>query len=92
MIDIALADRLEMALEKELAFFESNRQEWLKDHDGEFVLIKGEEFAFFDTDDQAYESAIGKYGNQDIFIKQVLAKDRVEDSLSLMYGLVHVRS
>jgi len=81
-----------MALEKELEFFESGRSEWLKEHEGQFVLIKGTDYSFYDTDDEAYEVAVNKYGNQDVFIKQVLPKDRVEDSLSLLYGLVHVAS
>ena len=81
-----------MSLEAELELFESNRQEWLKEHEGQFVLIKGTDFSFHDTDEEAYEVAVNKYGNDDIFIRQVFAKDRVEDSLSLLYGLVHVES
>lgn len=91
MVEASPLDRLDMALERELSLFESSRQEWLKDHDGQFVLIKGTDYSFFDTDDEAYTVAVQKYGNEDVFIKQVLVKDRVEDSLSLMYGLVHVQ-
>ncbi len=79
-----------MSLEAELSLFESNRREWLCDHEGQFVLIKGKEYSFHDTDGDAYRSAVRKYGNADVFIKQVLPEDRVEDSLSLLYGLVHV--
>ena len=81
-----------MPLETELALFETNRSEWLKEHEGQFVLIKGTVYSFHDTDEEAYQVAVDKYGNEDVFIKQVLAKDRVEDSLSLLYGLVHVES
>ena len=81
-----------MPLETELALFETHRCEWLKEHEGQFVLIKGIEYSFHDTDEEAYQVAVDKYGNEDVFIKQVLAKDRVEDSLSLLYGLVHVES
>ena len=92
MVEASRIDRLDMALEKEFSFFESLRQEWLKDHEGQFVLIKGTDYSFFDTDEEAFTVAVHKYGIEDVLIKQVLPKDRVEDSLSLMYGLVHVRS
>lgn len=79
-----------MALEVELTLFESKKLGWLPDHEGEFVLIKGDEFTFYVTADDAYQAGVEKYGNVDVFIKRVLAKDQVEDSLSLLYGLVHV--
>jgi translation elongation factor P/translation initiation factor 5A len=81
-----------MPLEQEFKLFESERAAWLREHEGQFVLIKGAEYSFHDTDEEAYQVAVDKYGNEDVFIKQVLAKDRVEDSLSLLYGLVHVES
>lgn len=77
-----------MALETELQIFESCRQEWLEDHKEKFVLIKDDEFSFHATDTEAYHTAVDKYGNNDIFIRQVLPEDRVEDSLSLLFGLV----
>ena len=80
-----------MSLEAELKKFEDNRLSWLPDHEGQFVLIKGDDVSFHNTDEEAYTHASGKYGTQDVFIRQVLAKDPVEDSLSLLYGLVHVK-
>jgi hypothetical protein len=80
-----------MSLEVELKQFEDNRLGWLADHEGQFVLIKDGEVSFHDTDEEAFVYAIGKYGTQDVFIREVLARDRIEDSLSLLYGLVNVQ-
>lgn len=84
---------LRVSLDTELQFFGSHRAEWLKDHEGDFVLIKGTEFSFHRTDDEAYRTGVEKYGADcDIFIKQVLPEDIVEDSMSLLYGLVNVET
>lgn len=79
-----------MSLEIEAAFFEAHRTEWVKDHEGRFVLIKGEEFSFFDTDDEAYGAGIERWGEEAFFIKRVLAEDEEEGSLALLYGLINV--
>ena len=77
-------------MESELQLFESHRSEWLKDHEGQFVLIKEADFSFHNTDEDAYQTAVNQYGRTDVFIKQILPEDMVEDSLSLLYGLLHV--
>ncbi len=79
-----------MPLDAELAFFEAHRSEWLKDHEGQFILIKGGDYSFHDTDNEAYQIGIDKYGHSDILIKQVLPEDVVEDSPALLYGLLNV--
>jgi hypothetical protein len=78
-----------MPLEAEMALFESRRNEWLKEHEGRFVLIKGDEFSFFDSDEEAYRAGVDKWGNEPILIKQVLPEDMIEDSPALLYGLLN---
>lgn len=77
-----------MALEIELSFFEAHREQWLKKHEGEYALIKGEEVAFFDGDGKAYEAGIDKWGDESFLVKQVLKEDASEESPSLLFGLL----
>ena len=84
---------MHMSLDTERSFFESHRIEWLTAHEGEFVLIKEHDFSFYETDVEAYEAGVEKYGGDcDMFITRVLPEDIVEDSLSLLYGLVNVKA
>ena len=79
-----------MSLEAELAFFASHKEQWLRDHEGRFVLIRGTDFSFFDSDEEAYRAGIDKWGDEPILIKQILRDDLVEDSPALLYGLLNV--
>ncbi|MFH1418754.1 MAG: hypothetical protein ABII12_10790 [Planctomycetota bacterium] len=78
-----------MSLEAELAFFKAHRLEWLADHEGRFALIKGTEFLFFDSDEEAYRAGIERWGDTAMLIKRVLSEDIVEDSPALLYGLLN---
>lgn len=79
-----------VSLQAEIAIFEGNRLSWTKDHNGQFVLIKGDEYSFHDSDEDAYRASVDKYGGQtDVLIKQILCKDVVETSATLRYGLLH---
>lgn len=75
-------------LDQELRFFEEHRAEWLKEHEGQFALIKGNEYYFFESDGQAYTAGLDRWGNVPMLIKQVLPEDPIEGSLALLYGLV----
>ena len=77
-----------MPLGEETAFFEAHLTGWLREHEGQYVLIKGNDFSFFQSDEEAHESAIDKYGDADVLIKQVLPNDPIEGSLALLYGLL----
>lgn len=77
-----------MSLNEEASFFDEQLAAWLSDHEGKYVLIKGSDFAFFDTEEEAYETAVDKYGDADVLIKQVLPSDPIDGSLTLLYGLL----
>lgn len=82
-----------MSLEREHEYFEEHRTEWVKHHLGKFALIRGDELqGTFDTADSAYGAGIHAWGNVPFLIKQILTEDRVEQSPSLMYGLLHAHS
>jgi hypothetical protein len=68
-----------MALERELAFFEAHRLEWVKEHSGKFVAVQDETLlGFFDEWEQAVMAAYKAFGaSREFLIKEVLEKDRV---------------
>lgn len=68
-----------MCLENEFKHFDVNRHEWLKEHKGEFALIKNSTLvAFCPTNAQAYRKGLAEYGNTAFLIKQVLPENEEE--------------
>jgi len=66
----------EHTLDIELAFYQKNKEQFLKDHPGKFVLIKGEEvYGFFDTDEQTYDEGIKRFHGESFFIEQILENE-----------------
>ena len=79
-----------MCLEREQAFFEEHRAEWLEHHEGKFALIHGTELAgFYDTDEKAYEEGVDRWGVVPFLIKRVLREDPIEHIPALFHGLIH---
>lgn len=79
----------ESELTTELGYFESNRSEWLKHHEGKFALIKGSSVQnFFDTWKQAYETGVEEFGVVPFLVKQVLTEDPTDEAPALVYGLL----
>ena len=68
-----------MALETELAFFNSKRAEWVKQYGGKFAAIQDETLlGFFDEWEQALKAAYKAFSyTRPFLIKEVLEKDRV---------------
>jgi len=79
-------------LQTELEYFQKHKQEYLKLYKGQFVLIKGENFAgAFTTDAEAYKAGLEKFGNQPFLIKQVLDNDGTVSYPALTIGVLSVR-
>lgn len=79
-------------LQTELEYFQQHRQEYLKLYKGQFVLIKGTEFAgAFTTEAEAYKAGLEKFGNTPFFIKQVLDKDETASYPALDAGVLSIR-
>jgi hypothetical protein len=77
-------------LEKELAFFNKNKAEYLKQYKDKFILIKGLELVgSFDTDEQAYKAGIERFGNQPFLIKQVFEQEPTLTVSALYVGIMH---
>lgn len=79
-------------LERELAFFESQKAELLKNHEGKFALIHGEEFVdAFDTAENAYEAGVGKFGQSPFLVKRISVEPEIYRNQALMLGLMNAR-
>ncbi len=63
-------------LEQEIQVFEKNLPSFLKGHKEQFVLIKGENYEFFETEASAIERGIKKYGAASTFLVRVVAKEQ----------------
>ncbi len=67
-----------MALEKELATFKAKLPE-LKDHEGKFVLIHGDEVVdTFTSYDDAIKEGYSKFGLEPFLVKQIQAFEKAQ--------------
>lgn len=62
-----------MALETELAFFEANRAEWVKEHETKYAVVQDETLlGFFDEWEEAFKAGIKAFGGgRNFLVKQV---------------------
>lgn len=76
-----------MALEQELKYFESNKAELLKHHEGKFALIKGDKLInTYTKEEEAYEEGVKRFGTEPFLIKRVSKEDPPEKIPALMMG------
>ena len=65
-----------MCLEKEQKFYEQQKEDFLKNHEGQFVLIKGQKsYGFFTTEKEAFDKGIEIFGVEEMLIKQILKEE-----------------
>jgi hypothetical protein len=83
---------IEMPLDQELAHYEKMKAELLKNHEGKFALIKGDEFiGAFDTPDNAYAEGVKRYGRESFLVKRITENEEVYRNQALSLGLMHAR-
>jgi hypothetical protein len=82
----------EMALEKELALYEKMKADLLKNHEGKFVLIRGDEFlGAFDSAENAYGEGVKRFGRESFLVKKVTTQEEVYRNQALNLGLINAR-
>ncbi len=69
----------EKILQKELGVFQQHKQEWLRSHPGDFVVISDITVAGFYADyESAFRAGLGRFGVQGSFlVKQIWAEEPV---------------
>lgn len=74
------------ALETELNFFEAQRAELLRNHEGKFALIRGERLiGVYDTPEAAFEVGAGLSG-EPMLIKRIEREERPDRVPALLCG------
>lgn len=77
-------------LRRELKYFESEKEELLKHHEGAFVLISGEELlGAFTTEREAYEEGLRRVGNKPFLIRRVTRDEDQTQLPALVVGVIH---
>ncbi len=65
-----------MSLEADLKFYELQKSELLKNHEGQFVLIKNQKIhGFFTTEQEAFAKGLELFGAEEMFIRQILKEE-----------------
>jgi len=66
------------SLSREHAVYEANLSRWLSDHEGEYVLIKGDKVdGFHESRDEALTAGYSRFGIGPLFVKQVSPSEPV---------------
>jgi hypothetical protein len=68
------------SLSQEQAVYDANLLRWISDHEGEHVLIKGDEVVgFFESRDDALTAGYARFGVVPLLVKQVSPSEPVYD-------------
>jgi hypothetical protein len=66
------------SLNREQAIYEANLSRWLSEHEGEYVLIKGDQVhGFYESRDEALTAGYSRFGIGPLFVKQVSPSEPV---------------
>jgi hypothetical protein len=80
-------------LDKERKYFETHLAEWLKQHPGKFVLVKGDELVgVFDTQREALIEGARRFGIDGFLVRQVDESEQVIYIPALTLGILRADS
>jgi pilus assembly protein TadC len=83
-------ERIRAMLEKELAFYEKNLDNWLSLYPGKFILVKGEELVgVYDTNEQALAAGASHFGLASYLIRRVEKSKEDINLPALTLGLLY---
>ena len=78
-----------MELEKEIAYYQSIKEDLLSTSEGKYVLVVGEELiGTYDSSAHAYKVGVERFGNVPMLIKQVLQVEGPESFPALIDNAV----
>ena len=81
-----------MAFEIEIERYNELLPELLESSKGKFVVIKGRELlGIYDSNDDAYEAALDKYGLSGFLLRPVRETQQVVSIPALQLGILHGR-
>ncbi len=86
-------EKKEIELEIEYNYYKAHKEEWLKERENQFVLIKGEGvIGFFAKFEDAFNEGIKKFGKPPFFIHQIVKEEPVEDIPALRLGIIYANT
>jgi hypothetical protein len=78
-----------MVLDRELTFFESQKNVLLQHNRGQFALIHGDELlGTFTTFNEAFEAGVGRLGNQPFLITPITEQPTEVQLPALVVGVI----
>lgn len=77
-------------LEKELKYYEEHKDEFIKNYEGKYVLIKDDRLInSFTKMEEAFEEGTRLFGSASFLIKKISKEERVESLPALALGLIN---
>jgi len=74
-------------LQRELAFFQSKRNEWLQHYAGQYALVKDDTLVkTFTSFDEAYSAGVERFGSEPFLVKQILEQEPEQSTPALFVG------
>jgi hypothetical protein len=68
-----------MTLEKELSTYEQRLEDFLRDHEGQFVVIQGDQVAgFWDTYDEALKGGYARFNLTAFLVRKITRLPQVQ--------------
>jgi hypothetical protein len=81
-----------MALERELAYFEAQKEDLLSKYRGQFALIYGEELlGTYTRFEDAFEAGVERLGNQSFLVQPIVENTEQVQFPALAVGMLHAR-
>lgn len=78
-------------LDKEVKFFNKNKNKYLQNYKGQYVLIKNEAFlGSFTTESEAFTVGVQKFGSTPFLIRRVVENNQIADIPALTVGVLNV--
>lgn len=79
--------------ERELEYYKANKDELLKHHENQFVIIKEDKLlGTYTTEQEAYEAGIKELGNVSFLIKRVTKEEEIIRFPALSIGVVNAHT
>lgn len=76
--------------EKELEYYREHKEELLKHHENQFLVIKDDRFlGAYTTDQEAYDAGLKEFGNVPFLIKRATKEEEVVRFPALALGVVN---
>jgi len=76
--------------EKELEYYKANKEELLKHHENQYVVIQDSRLiGAYTTEQQAYEAGLREVGNEPFLIKRVTMEEEIVRFPALVVGVIN---